>query len=102
VRPEIVEAVKFKTEHIIEAGVHDDDSTSVEVPGKMTLAEAAAWANKLRTFQPMEPDEERLVTEQWVVLVSAIAQREGVMPGILAYIVDELAFTLRIPLPRTP
>jgi hypothetical protein len=65
-------------------------------PGEMTLAEAAKWNNKLRALAPFEEDESRLVQEQFLRMVSAIGEREGIMPGLTAYIVDELAFTLRI------
>jgi len=83
-RPELVEATRFP----------EPD------PKSMTMGQAAQWANSLRRFDPYSVEEAALVTEQWVVLINAIADREGLMPGMLAYIIDEIAFTERISIPK--
>lgn len=65
-------------------------------PNEMTLSEAAKWSNKLRALYPYDDAETRLVSEQYLRLVTAIGEREGLPPGLSAYIIDELAFTLRV------
>ena len=65
-------------------------------PSEMTLGAAARWSNKIRPLSPYEDDEARLVNEQYLRLVTAIGEREEISPGLTAYIIDELAFTLRV------
>ena len=80
VRPEVEELTRFPA----------------EAPEKMTIGQAAVWNNKLRALAPFSAIEERFVTEQFVIMTAAIAEREQVPPGILAYIVENVAMTLRV------
>lgn len=59
-------------------------------PGDMTLGELARWSANLGTFFPFTPAEEVLVTEQWMLALVAINQREGLSNiGGLAYVIDQ-------------
>ena len=64
-------------------------------PENMTLGEVVTYwmdVNKvIDASGPMTPHDRAFVSEQWMVLIVAVAEKQGVSPGGLAFFLGELA-----------
>ena len=64
-------------------------------PENMTLKEVITYwmdVNKvIEDVGPLTPHDRAFVSEQWMVLIVAVAEKQGVQPGGLAYYLGEMA-----------